>query len=180
LRNRISAIDAGLAEHAKELSRLISSMNDNLGTIIATHEFEIDVFLVASRWSHFTPFLDNVSPSKSRRRLWERPKDNEGNVEFEFQTINRQPQAIERFSVAPSPAEGCLVKDFYLGLRLGHAPEIATRVFRLTRDPWKQNFTLPFPVKFDTMRVLARNNHDGSQTICLPEIRVYARIGFVI
>jgi hypothetical protein len=178
--SRIAAIDQGLTDHAKQLSQLISSMNDNLGTIIATHEFEADIFLCESRSSRFTQYLDNISPPKSRRRLWERRKDDDGHVEFQFQTVDGRPQVIERLSVDPSPGDGCIVKDFYLGLRLGGGPELGTRMLRLTRDPWKQNFTLPFPVKFDTMTIWARNNHDGSQTICLPDIRVYQRIGFLM
>jgi hypothetical protein len=178
LDRRISAIEKGLSEHASELSRLISSMNDNLGTIIPTHEFEAGIFLFTPA-SRFAPYLDNISPPKSRHRLWERPRNDDGRVEFQFRTINARPQVIERFSVDPSPGDGCLVNDFYLGLRLGRGPELATRVFRLTQDPWKQNFTLPFPVKFYKMTIWAGDNHDGSQTICLPDVRVYQRIGFL-
>jgi hypothetical protein len=110
---------------------------------------------------------------KSSKRIREgsRKKSNA----FVFKTIGGKVQILEKIAFGGLARRNCLAKDFFVTLQAGTSPEIASRVHIL--ESWR-NVTLPFPVKFDTLKIVMLSNSGNATTICFPEFRVYQRLGF--
>jgi hypothetical protein len=181
--DRLRLIDNDLQIHLGEVSALIASLNSNFENLIATFESEVDIYFsdfyeARSQklpFLKFREYLNDISLPKSSSGLWETSWNGKEAVPFVFRTVGGKPQIAEKLSFRSIIRHDCLTKEFFISLQVGKTPEITSRVFVL--EPWK-NVSLPFPITFDTLKVIALSNRGNATAICLPDFRVYRRLGF--
>jgi hypothetical protein len=182
--HRLWSVHDQLWQHVDETKKLVSALNSDFEDMIEVFESEVEIYCTGGPdnpskgfgFLKFQDYLNEISLPKGPFGLWEATWDGRQPKAFVFRTIRSKVQIAEKLTFGSVAKTNCLTKDFFIVLRARSGPEIATRVY--TMESWR-NVTLPFPTKFDTLSIIALSNHGNTTTVCLPDFRVYQRLGFV-
>lgn len=186
IQTRISNVKTKLAKRIETVRQAMNALNENLNDVIICQESEVDVYLKqmggqTNRGSlKFDSYLEGISIAKSHRNMWFTPIT-PPKTEFLFEVREKShDQSISKISFGAVPVEKCVVKNFYMKIGYKKEADVFTRTFSLVSGAHKrQNFSMPIPLRFDTLTVIALDNNGNSTTLCLPEFRVYQHTGLL-
>ena len=100
------------------------------------------------------------------------------NVDFLFNFP--KPSAMNKISFGYIPNNDCIINQFYLKIKIQNN-FIVTPNFQLKLQiPKRQNFSLSFPIKTDQFYLIPVTNHGNKTHFCLPDFKVYQKIGFLV
>ena len=181
VQERVAKMSAKLEKRSEEVRRSMRALNENLNEVIICQETDVDMYLrqmgsTTNRGSlKFDAYLEGISIPKSHSNMWATPMT-PPKTEFAFEVRDKsREQSINKISFGVVPVEKCVLKSFYLKIGYKKEPPVFTKTFAHKR----QNFSMPFPMLFDTMTIVALENNGNSTTMCLPEFRVYQHTGLL-
>ncbi|KAH0795375.1 hypothetical protein GPJ56_000824 [Histomonas meleagridis] len=185
----LSSISSKLSSHVTETFEIISNIRNNVDNLFTLHESEVEFYLsqiddeegshthkptLSLLPSKFFDQFEGVSLPKGDNNLWEAAGTS---AEFKFKVLRKS--VFSKISFGYVSDETCVMRKFYVKMRLKEE-EIASNIFTLkTMSAVRQNFTLAFPVQFDDFDIVAVDNYGNQSYICLPDFKVYQRVGFL-
>ena len=185
INRQLDDIRSKLKIHKQETLETLQSISQNFENVLYERESEVEIYLkyiyddngrneISYGPKKFNVMYEGVSLPKGSNGMWEAKG---GSAEFVF--FSPSVSLINKIAFDLLQNDQCTVRNFYFKVGLNNEPEIASSQYTLKQSyNRRQNFTLPYAIRFNTISIKALNNYGNTSHVCLPEFRVFQRVGF--